>query len=62
MMGSCTRLCRRLSKLFIFFCKNEVLWYIPRKLVTFSNKFHYSSLRGPKIIEIGLIFPAEKRD
>ena len=35
---------------------------MPRKLMTFSNKFHYSSLKRPKIIEIGLIFPAEKPD
>lgn len=52
------------------FCKNGVLntcicWYLQRfytykKIDKILLKFYYFSLRWPKIIEIGLIFPAEK--
>ena len=54
----------------VIFCKNAVLnicrslkrFYTYKKIKNIFLKFNYSLLRMPKIMEIGHIIPAEKRD
>ena len=47
---------------FFNICQYLKLFYTYKKINTISFKLHHSLLRVPKIIEIGEIVPAEKRD
>ena len=55
------KICCRISKLFTFFRKNEVLnicpylkrFYTKKKINVIFLNFHHSLVRMPKIIEIG---------